>query len=100
MIGRGSQGNPWIFNEVLSYLESSTLPESVSLEEKINMVITQAKMMIEQKGEYLAIREMRKHLIWYLKGMRDASKYKLMANQVSTFNELIEITNRIKENIK
>lgn len=100
MIGRGAQGNPWIFNEISSFLDNAEIPDPISLDEKMDTVLIQANMMIKQKGEYLAIREIRKHLIWYLKGVRDASKFKNMASHVSTVNELIDITNKIKNSLK
>ncbi len=100
MIGRGAQGNPWIFNEISSFLDNAEIPDPISLDEKMDTVLIQVNMMIKQKGEYLAIREIRKHLIWYLKGVRDASKFKNMASHVSTVNELIDITNKIKNSLK
>ena len=84
MIGRGAQGNPWIFKRTLHYLKSGELLPEPLVEEKINMIIKHMDKMIEIKGEYIGIKEMRKHIIWYLKGLPNASKVK---NQVFNIDD-------------
>jgi len=76
MIGRGAQGNPWIFKRTLRYLEKGELLPEPSADEKLNTVMRHMKMMIELKGEHIGVCEMRKHIAWYIKGMRNATHVK------------------------
>ena len=66
MIGRGAQGNPWIFRELAEYDRTGTIPPRPTQEEIRNMMLRHARMQLEFKGEYLGIREMRKHVAWYV----------------------------------
>ena len=65
MIGRGVQGNPWIFRELSEYDRTGIIPPRPTQEEIRNMMLRHARMQLEFKGEYLGIREMRKHVAWY-----------------------------------
>ena len=93
MIGRATLGNPWIFNEVSSYLkgEEYIKPEK---DEILKVIMKHYDMLTEEKGEYTAVREMRKHIAWYIKGMKDASemrnKINLMENKEEIFKNLVE----------
>lgn len=69
MIGRGAQGNPWIFSELIEYERTGKMPERPSLEEIKNMMLRHAQLQLQYKGEYLGIREMRKHVAWYTTGL-------------------------------
>jgi len=82
MIGRASQGNPWIFKQIVYYLETGRLLEEPSALEKIDMAIRHANMLIEFKGEYIGIREMRKHVAWYTKGLVGSSELRGKINLV------------------
>jgi len=89
MIGRGAQGNPWIFKRILYYLETGRhLPEP-SPEEKIDIALRHLKLLTEQIGEYLAVREIRKHIGWYLKGMRHAAAFRSQVNTFQTKEEIM-----------
>lgn len=79
MIGRATLGNPWIFNEVISYLNGDEYI-APSKQEILNTIINHYEMLTEEKGEYTAVREMRKHIAWYIKGMKDAS---VMRNEIN-----------------
>ena len=68
MIGRAAQGNPWIFREVLHTLETGEVPERPTEAERKEIILRHAKLLMEYKGEYTAVREMRKHLSWYTTG--------------------------------
>ena len=65
MIARGAQGNPWIFSEMITYEETGVLPERPSLEEIRDMMLRHARLQLKYKGEFIGIREMRKHVAWY-----------------------------------
>ena len=69
MVARGAKGNPWIFNQIRSYLETGVVPEKPEKEELKAMIMRHGQMLSEFKGEHVAMREMRKHVGWYLKGV-------------------------------
>ena len=88
MIARGAKGNPWIFSRTLHYLETGELLPPPSMEELQNMVLRHAKMSVEHKGEYLGIREMRKHMAWYTAGLPHSAKLRNDINAVVTLADL------------
>lgn len=89
MVARGAQGNPWIFKRILHYLETGeSLPEP-SIEEKIRMIKRHMRMTVELKGESIGVREMRKHIAWYLKGMRNAAQVREQVFRLNTEEEII-----------
>lgn len=91
MIARGAQGNPWIFSELLEYERTGTLPLRPSVEEIRKTMLRHARLQLEYKGEYLGIREMRKHVAWYVKGLRGAARLRDVINKVETYEELENI---------
>ena len=91
MIARGAQGNPWIFSELTVYEQSGTLPPRPSLEEVKKTMLRHATLQLEYKGEYLGIREMRKHVAWYVKGLHGAARLRDAINKVETYEELENI---------
>ena len=88
MIGRGAQGNPWIFSELIEYEKTGKMPERPGLEEIKNMILRHAKLQLEYKGEYLGIREMRKHVAWYTTGLPNSAKLRAEINAVETYEQL------------
>ncbi len=88
MIGRGAQGNPWIFHQILHYFETGEIIGKPPLAEMIDTMLRHARLQIEFKGEYLGIREMRKHAAWYTAGYRGASKLRGRINDVESYDEL------------
>jgi len=68
-IGRGAMGNPWVFSRTIHYLETGELLPEPGAQERVDMALRHLEMMIAYRGEYLAVREMRKHAAWYLKGL-------------------------------
>ena len=91
MIGRGAQGNPWIFSELIEYERTGKMPERPSLEEMKQMIYRHAKLQLEYKGEYLGIREMRKHVSWYTTGLPNSARLRGAINAVESFEELGEL---------
>ena len=91
MIGRGAQGNPWIFSELLEYERTGKMPARPTNEEIKKMIARHAKLQIEYKGEYLGIREMRKHVSWYTTGLPNSAKLRGEINAVESFDELEEL---------
>ena len=88
MIGRGAQGNPWIFRQVLHYFETGEHLAKPEFSEVAEMMLRHARMMLEFKGEYTGIREIRKHGAWYTAGYKNSAKLRVMINEVETYNEL------------
>ena len=91
MIGRAAQGNPWIFKRILHYLNTGEqLPEPTA-EQKVEKALCHARMLIDYKGEYIGIREMRKHISWYMKGIKGAAELRGKINQVISYNEMEQL---------
>ena len=88
MIGRGAQGNPWIFSELLEYERTGKMPARPTNEEIKRMIYRHAKLQLEYKGEYLGMREMRKHVSWYTTGLPNSAKLRGEINAVETMEEL------------
>ena len=89
MIGRAVQGNPWIFREILSQINDGIILPRPTLEEMRDTIIRHAKLQLEYKGEYTAIREMRKHVSWYTTGIKNSAKFRKLVNEMETMEELI-----------
>ena len=92
MIGRASLGNPWVFKSVIEGLkESNCLSTYIpSNEERLNIILEHLELMIEEKGEYVAIREMRKHISGYTKNLPNSSKFREEMNKIEDKDELIK----------
>lgn len=88
MIGRAAQGNPWIFRDTVSFLETGTVPPPPDGQEKKRMILEHADFQLQIKGEYTAVREMRKHLAWYTTGMPHSARFRQTINSMESFAEL------------
>ena len=91
MIGRAARGNPWLFGQILAYLETGTLKPHPSMEEVRQMMLRHARMQIDCKGDYTGIREMRKHISWYTAGYPHSAKLRAQINSVESLKELEEL---------
>lgn len=100
MIGRGLLGNPWLLQATRVYLATGKKPEAVSLTDRLAMIRHHAQNLIEEKGEHVAMLEMRSHAAWYLKGQRDATTFKRHMSQVSTWAELDQGLRDYQEHIE
>lgn len=102
MIGRASNGNPWIFEEIQNYLKQAELENGISDKSALvnkpsvsdvkKMILRHLEMLVEFKGEYTAIREMRKQIAWYIKGMPNATVFR---NEINQIEDLEELKNKI-----
>ena len=91
MIGRASLGNPWIFKNILDYLKNGIYDKNYpSNKEKLELIINHINLEILEKGEEVGIKEMRKHLGWYIKNLKDASKIREKVNTLQTKQEVID----------
>lgn len=91
MVGRAARGNPWIFKEINEYLKTGIVPEKPSAEEVKNMILKHAFMLIEYKGEYTAVREMRKHIAWYTQGLPHSAELRRRCNEIVSWESLKEV---------
>lgn len=87
-IARGAKGNPWLIRRSIHYLETGELLPEPELSEKKEMMIRHAGLMVEYKGERIAIQEMRKHLAWYTAGIPGSAKLRSEMNSLNTLEEL------------
>lgn len=95
MIGRAALGNPWMIYETVKYLETGELIGEPSVREKIDVCILHLDRLIALKSEYVAVREMRKHAAWYLKGIRGTAKARTGVNSCNTRDELVRLLNEL-----
>ena len=96
MIGRAARGNPWIFKQVNEYLMNGTLIDRPSIEEVKAMILRHCRMLVDYKGEYTGVREMRKHVAWYIFGYPHAAALRNAVNQVENIEQMEELINTIK----
>ena len=95
MIGRAAMGNPWIFKRLNHYLRTGQKLPPPTLEERINILKRHFKLLLKFKGEYIGIREMRKHAAWYTKGLTGGAELRNQFNNAETESDFIEICNRL-----
>ena len=95
MIGRGAQGNPWVFREVTAALEGREIPPRPTRQELYDMIARHAQLAAQYKGEYITVREMRKHLAWYTTGRPHAAALRRQINSIETMDGLLEGMHRL-----
>lgn len=91
MIGRGALGNPWIFKQIEYYLKTGEKLKAISNEEKYKVILEHFELLLKEKGEYTATREIRKHISWYVKGMPNATVIRDKINSVETESDFKKI---------
>ncbi len=96
MIGRGSFGNPWIFREIIHYLETGEKLPKPTNEEKLEVIKKHISLAVEEKGE-IAVKELRKHIAWYTKNLKNSSEFR---NKINTIEKEDELINYIDEYFK
>ena len=93
MIGRATLGNPWIFNDILKELGLGEKVEPISNEEKFKVLKEHFEILLKEKGEYTATREIRKFIAWYTKGMPNAKAYKEKMNTIESCESFYNLFN-------
>ena len=88
MFARGVRGNPWLFSQTKTYLETGVLPERTPIEQVIETILRHADMQVAFKGEYLGLREMRKHVAWYMTGYPNSAKLRGQINEMEDMDSL------------
>ena len=100
MIGRASLGQPWIFQHIDHYLTSDILLPQPRLHERFDIAVRHTRMMVKEKGEFIGVRAMRKHLIWYTKGLRGASQLRPKIFRVETVQDIEDLFAEYVETMK
>lgn len=97
MLARGVRGNPWLFAQVKAYLKDGTMLPKPTLEEVIDTIMRHGEMQIAFKGEYLGVREMRKHVAWYTNGYPNSAKLRSKVSEIDTLDNLKKLMMEYKE---
>lgn len=95
MIGRAARGNPFIFRQVKEYLETGEEPKKPSMEEIKTTILRHGKLQLAYKGEYTAVREMRKHVAWYTTGLPHSAELRRKVNEMETMEQLEDSIERL-----
>ncbi len=95
MVGRAAMGNPFVFREINAYMENGTVLPEPTIEERIQVLLKHIDLMMKYKSEHTALMESRKHTAWYIKGVRGASKIRKMCGEISSYEDIIKITEMI-----
>lgn len=95
MVGRGAQGNPWIFRRINHYLTAGKLLSEPTIEEKKDMILRHLDMLVALKGEHTGVCEMRKHIAWYMKGHRNSGQFKDRIFKAVSRDEMAGLVNGI-----
>ena len=93
MIGRAARGNPFIFNQVKKFLEDGTVVEKPGMPQIRDMILRHCRMLIEEKGDYTGIREMRKHVAWYTAGYPHSAEIRRKVNMIESYEALEQLMN-------
>lgn len=99
MLARGIFGNPWLIRDIREYFEHGKILHTVTDIEKIDMAIEHTRRTEIEHPERPFIFELRKHLCWYLKGIRNTAEIKDKINHTDNYNEIVELLNRVKDNL-
>ncbi|NUK32002.1 tRNA dihydrouridine synthase DusB [Parageobacillus sp. VR-IP] len=100
MIGRAALGNPWVIYRTVHYLETGELIPEPTVREKVDVCLLHLDRLIALKGEYIAVKEMRKHAAWYLKGVRGAAKIRNAINECETREQLATLLLNFVEEVE
>jgi tRNA-dihydrouridine synthase B len=96
MLARGLLGNPWLIKQINYYFEYGEILAEPCSEERIEFAIKHLERVCQLKGEYIGVREMRKHLAWYIKGLHGAAR---LRNEINMLTQMSEVTQLLKQGI-
>ncbi|MBQ8783523.1 MAG: tRNA dihydrouridine synthase DusB [Clostridia bacterium] len=96
MVGRGALGAPWVFSQINAYLEKGEILPEPDIDEKMNIMLSHIKTLCDYKGEYVGMREARKHAAWYIKGMRGAAEFRREIGTLEHIEQLEVLAQKVK----
>jgi len=96
MVGRGADGNPWLFTQLKAVLSGEQLPAAPSLDERLDLAAEHLQMLIDYKGEYISVKEMRRHISAYLKGLPHAAEFRSRFHKVDTQEQFMVLLNEYR----
>ena len=97
MIGRGALGNPWIFEEVNCLLSGKEAPKKPTLEEKMQIMLREIEILVEDKGEITGFKEARKHVSWYMTGLKQAASLRGLCGSIASMEDVLYIASKALE---
>lgn len=100
MIGRGVLGNPWLITRTERYLQAGVLEPEPTYQEKIMVALDHFERLLSYKGEHIGLNEMRKHAVWYIKGIRNAAQIRDQIMQTKHPQEMRDVFSQILFSIK
>ncbi|MBE7030604.1 MAG: tRNA dihydrouridine synthase DusB [Ruminococcaceae bacterium] len=89
MVGRAAQGNPFLLGQIATYLQDGTQLAPPDVNERMEVLCRHMDLLIAQKGEYIGVKEARKHVAWYIKGLPEAAKMRQRVNAIDSYPELM-----------
>ena len=96
MIGRGAQGNPWIFKQLTHFLRTGEILPKPTMQERAEVIIRHLDMLLKFKGDYVGPREMRKHATWYTRGIKGNAELRVQFNKAETRDDFLRILEKMK----
>lgn len=100
MVGRGALGAPWLFSQINAYLGNGIILPDPAIEEKMEVMINHIRKLCEYKGDYVGMREARKHAAWYIKGIRGAASLRQEIGSLETIDQLKTIAEKVINSVK
>ena len=100
MVGRGALGRPWVFKQISEFLKNGILLPEPSVEERMDVMLCHISALIANKGDYIGIREARKHSAWYIKGIKGAASFRREIGMLESFEQLKELSKKVIESTK
>ncbi len=95
MVGRAAMGNPWIFSQINAWLSEERVIPDPPISEKLRVMLMQIELMRKYKGDHIAFLEARKHVAWYIKGVKGAAAIRRMCGEIKSMDDIIAICNRL-----
>ncbi len=97
MVGRGALGRPWVFKMINEYMENGTVSDEPDIQYRMETLKRHITLLTEYKGEYIGMREARKHTAWYIKGIHGAAKYRNRVGSIKTLNDLYTLCDEVSQ---
>lgn len=95
MVGRGALGRPWVFRQISEYLQNGTVLPEPPVEERMDIMLRHISALIADKGDYIGIREARKHSAWYIRGIKGAASFRREIGMLESFEQLKELAEKV-----